>query len=83
MPDPESRSTLLIAYGTAEPPFDKHGCYLKGCLLLQNIGNQPVTGDIRFTVGKTAFKGGRTFLFVTARISMYVTDNSRCTLLTT
>ena len=61
-----------VRYYRDTEPLKKHVCYLM-CSSLTERRNQPVTGDIRFTVGKTTFKGGRTFLSVTARISLYVT----------
>ena len=71
MPDLES---LYIHYSRNTEPRRKHVHYLIYVRHLQKVGNQPVTADIRFTVGKSIFKGGRTFLSVTARISLYVTD---------
>ena len=61
-----------VRYYRDTEPLKKHVCYLM-CSSLTERRNQPVTGDIRFTVGKTTFKGGHTFLSVTARISFYVT----------
>ena len=44
---------------------------------LQNVGNQLVTGDIRFTEGTMTSKGGSTFLSARQQILLYVTHHQR------
>ena len=46
-------------------------------LRLQNVGNQLVTGDIRFTEGTMTSKGGSTFLSARQQILLYVTHHQR------